>query len=408
VGRLSRWPALPLLLAAALAAPAPSHAVAEPLDGQYVADHDWLDEIRWNADQPKADRAYPVIAIVDSGIWGGFDDFVGYLDDTSADCTSGVAERALSPWDVDDSYHGVGHGTKVAMLAAAPINGVGAVGVSPFSPVVAVRITTNGDDLRPACAFRYLKAIARSQPLVVNLSFEMAQTAADQKALDDLVAAGALVVAAAGNEPTADEAVRWPARSDHVLSVAATSGGPARDAHLDVAAPGAGLTLPRIDGSWGVDGGTSYAAGIVSGAAALVWGQHDTVTNPQVITYLLRKTATASTRWSATTGYGTIDLRRALAARPPRIDEFEPNDVRPRAFRKACPRACTLNGALAAGDDPVDFWQLRNRRRCPFTRRATAGYTARCRVSGSSVSVEVRVRPSARPWFGVYAIPIGR
>ncbi len=399
------WLALPLIAAAGFAAP----ALADPLDGQYLADHAWLDEIRWSPAQPNADRAYPVIAIVDSGIWAGFDDFAGYLDDTSADCTSGQAEPATSLGIVDDSYHGVGHGTKVAMLAAAPINGIGAVGVSPYSPVVAVRITRDGDDLKVACAFGYLKRLAATQPLVVNLSFEMPRTAANQRALDALVRAGALVVAAAGNDPEPDEPVRWPARSDHVLSVASTLGGSARDAHLDLSAPGTGLTLPRIDGSWGPDSGTSYSAAIVSGAAALVWGRHETVTNPQVITYLLRRTATAATRWNATTGYGTIDLQRALAAKAPRIDETEPNNSTARAYgRRFCPRTCVLYGALAAGDDPVDVWRLRNRRTCPFSRRVTAAYTVRCRPSGGGAYIEVRVRPSARPWFGLYAIRVGR
>ena len=37
---------------------------------------------------PQSNVAYPVIAIVDTGLWSGFDDFAGYLDDESATARS--------------------------------------------------------------------------------------------------------------------------------------------------------------------------------------------------------------------------------------------------------------------------------------------------------------------------------
>ena len=82
-----------------------------------------------------------MIAVVDSGMWSGFDDFAGYLDDESADCENApisAARRMQHPTDVEDTD---GHGTQVATLAAAPANGKGSVGVSPNSHVLVVRVT---------------------------------------------------------------------------------------------------------------------------------------------------------------------------------------------------------------------------------------------------------------------------
>ena len=129
----------------------------------------------------------------------GLDDFQGYLDDQSADCTTGRGRAPISnPMAVNDTF---GHGTRVATIAAAPANGKGTVGVSPDSQLIVVKFTTADSNFNPVCAFNYLAGIARSgQLLVVNLSFTIGQpTPGAQHALQALIRAGALVVAASGN-----------------------------------------------------------------------------------------------------------------------------------------------------------------------------------------------------------------
>jgi hypothetical protein len=364
------------LLALALPAPAVAHAAPWPNDPEFMASGGpstpWVKQIHWTPPPPLV--GWPSIAVVDSGLYTGLDDFAGYLDDQSATCVSTPRARAIrDPSQVNDTF---GHGTRVATIAAAPANGRGTVGVSPDSQLIVVKFTTANSNFNAVCAFNYLAGIARTgQLLVVNLSFTMPKTAGAQAALRRLIAAGALVVAASGN--TSDP-VAWPASEPHVLAVGRgdpgattqnSSGGP----RLDLVAPGGGLRLFDInDRQWhtGDDpGGTSYAAPMVAGVAARVWGTYTDVEDPQVIAYLLRLTASGRGKFgSLHRGFGMVNLtaatRVALSA-VPQTDESDPHDSALTATRKiACRSTCRLRGIVASTDDNHDYWRLA-RRRCP-------------------------------------------
>jgi hypothetical protein len=388
----------------ALALPAPAFAAADqPNDPFFPPLAGWQTKIGWTP--PQSTVAYPVIAIVDSGLWSGFDDFAGYLDDESADCTGpGSAHRMLHPGDVNDLN---GHGTKVATLAAAPANGKGSVGVSPNSHVIVVRFTLrNQNDFGFVCAFNYLAGIAKVQPLVVNVSsaFDRAPPGAP-KALDGLIKAGALVVAAAGN---GNGKVQWPANAAHVLAVGLDNGDGARGRDLDLVAPGSNLLLPDLNGKWALGTGTSFSSPIVAGAAARVWGPL-AVDEPQVITYLLRRFAKPTAKRD---GFGLVKIDSALAGaeKLPVIEDQEPNDKQSTAFAKAgCTRTCTLQGLVTTTDDKFDYWRLSGRGTCPKKKRlpATGGVDAFCfRASGRGGGTFVKV--TAKRKLGLYAVSVPR
>jgi hypothetical protein len=393
----------------ALAVPTPAFAVvSSPNDPFFPPSTNWTTRIGWTP--ADSDVAYPTIAIVDSGLWSGFDDFAGYLEGESADCTApnGVARPMGRAADVDD-VEATLHGTKVATLAAAPANGKGSVGVSPNSPLLVVRYTLHNDRFAVVCAFNYLAKIAEDGDLlVVNVSsaFDRAPPNA-QKALDRLIKAGALVVAAAGNRNGGK--VQWPANAPHVLAVGRDDGAGARGGALDLVAPGAHLRLPDVDGQWtGADAGTSFSAPIVSGAAARVWGPVP-VENPQVITYLLRKYARKTT---ARDGFGLVNIATALAGakKVPTIEDVEPNDRQSIAQTKTgCARTCKLRGLVTTTDDKFDYWRLRGRGTCPAPSRlkATRGVKARCvRRSGRGGGTFVVVQAKAR--LGLYTVTVPR
>lgn len=392
----------------ALALPAPAFAAADPTDPQFPPSAGWQSKIGWTP--PQSDVAYPVIAIVDTGLWAGFDDFAGYLDDESADCTrSGTAQPMLHPSDVNDID---GHGTKVATLAAAPANGKGSVGVSPNSHVIVVRFTLSyGGNFGFACAFNYLAGIAKVQPLVVNVSsaFDRAPPGA-QKALDALIKAGALVVAAAGNTKGK---VQWPANASHVLAVGLDDGDGARGRNLDLVAPGSSLRLPDLSGRWlvGADHGTSFSSPVVAGAAARVWGPL-AVDEPQVITYLLRRNARVTGR-KTRDGFGLVNIATAALAgarKLPVIEESEPNDLQRTAWPKSdCKRDCKLRGLVTTTDDRFDYWRLSGRGTCPRKKRlpATPGVDAFCfRASGRGGGTFVKV--TAKRKLGLYTVSVPR
>jgi hypothetical protein len=387
------------LLALALLVPATAHA-AIPTDPEFTvggALPGWARAINWTPSDPNV--GWPAIAVVDSGMWSGFNDFAGYVDGESADCTHGTPRAMGSPADVNDVD---GHGTRVATLAAAPANGVGSVGVSPDSPMIVIRFFTKGGPFNAPCAFKYLAAIAEQQPLVVNLSFTMDSTTPGARLwLDRLIRAGALVVAASGNFPGN---AGWPARETHVLAVGRSDGDAgtsAGGAKLDLVAPGGGLRLPDLSpGSWhtGTDEGTSFAAPIVAGVAARVWGVYGDVEDPQVIAYLLRKTANRRGAKGFTNrfGFGLVDLRAATrvpSSQVPLTDEREPDD-RPSqaATAVACRSSCRLHGIVVRSDDPIDYFRIR-RSRCPRGKLRI--------ISGKGSVTATCVRPRGRTYIKV-------
>lgn len=169
---------------------------------------------------------------------------------------------------------------------------------------------------------------------IINLSLSGAGACSteEQRAIDDVIAAGALVVVAAGND-NADTATQSPANCLNVLVVGAV----ARDGKLasyvntgkavDLAAPGGdgedgiltlfnrGLTSPGVD-TLAIIQGTSFAAAQVSAVASLMLATDSSLT-PATVEELLRRSAREfpdSSCTPCTCGQGILDAQAALAA----------------------------------------------------------------------------------------------
>ena len=177
-----------------------------------------------------------IICLVDSGV------------DPSPDTTPVLAgSYALSPdTDINDELaalnprlpggHPDGHGTYMAMIAAAPVNGWGMVGLAPTSVrVYNLKALAAGQSTfafsEYAVAIDRCQALSSSLPItVVNLSLG-SSTQPDGSELDTLEnyvqsanAHGLSVIAAAGNE---DGPVQAPASLQGVLGVGASDANPA-------------------------------------------------------------------------------------------------------------------------------------------------------------------------------------
>jgi subtilisin family serine protease len=380
----------------------------DPLYAESVRTGGWLERIGWSwsplADAIAADRAFPTIAVIDSGVDVSHPEFAGGVVDLhSADCASGArpVRASESLGNVADQD---GHGTVVSALAAGPANGEGLVGVSPESSVLMVRVRTDplgGVD----CALTWLGdyAARSSSLLVVNLSLDDRDTTARRRGrIARLVSAGALVVAATGNGGPG-KPIGSPARLPHVLAVGDAERQERRAGpQLDLLAPGAGFRVPEAGSSqWEpvVRPFTSWASAVVSGAAALVWGLRRDELTAQQVAWLLRRGASGRGRWRPGDGFGGLSVSGALALRRvPADDEFEVNDTPRSAWTSgAAPSGCrstSCDGLAGTTDDPQDWWPVARRRTrthaCVTATKGSVRLAWKRTATGLSVGVVAR------------------
>jgi hypothetical protein len=290
------------------------------------------------------------------------------------------------------------HGTQVASAAAGAFNGSGVFGLFPSAPVLSVGLPsqiTCGD------AANGIVAAARAGAKIINLSFGSPNDcAALFGAVQVAYASGSLVVAAAGNEFAAGNPVIYPAAYPHVLSVAALnpdltpSGFSSENTAVDVAAPGVNVPLATpvaMDGDGTPDGiavvsGTSFAAPIVSGAAAWLATARPKLSNGQLADVLRRSSRdVAPPGYDPASGFGLIQMAGALTAPTPEADVLEPNDgisfVDGSVFSKPDPYIWrgsgrrSLNGSADRVEDPIDVYRVRlpARSKARIRLRATFG-----------------------------------
>lgn len=167
---------------------------------------------------------------------------------------------------------GIGHGTRVASLAA----GAG-IGIAQKAAVVSVRVlacTGRGSNTKIVAGLKWIAANADPEKSVVNISFGGKPATAIDSAVKTLTDLGIPVVMASGNDRR--DAIKYtPARTgcteDLAITVAAST---VMDlpwtfsnfgSCIALYAPGAQVDTIGIDGPQ-VSSGTSFAAPLVSGA----------------------------------------------------------------------------------------------------------------------------------------------
>lgn len=275
------------------------------------------------------------------------------------------------------------HGTMVASAASAAANGSGILGLLPGNTILSGGVPT---EFTCADTTPLIYAAIDAGARVINMSYgSHLRCFSEYVALQHALSRGILAVAATGNEYTEGNAVSFPAGLPHVLSVAALdqdltpSYFSTANAAVDVAAPGRDVPLnipPAFDTEDGAaDGftlasGTSFAAPIAAGAAAWLLSARPDLSGAQAGD-LLRRTAidVAERGYDVSTGFGLINVERALAAPTPDRDPLEPNDglewVDGTAFAK--PDAFVWRGGAKFGfaaaldeiEDPLDVYRFR-------------------------------------------------
>jgi subtilisin family serine protease len=328
-------------------------AAADPFDAPDPA-HGNL-PFTWAYDEVRAGAAIAAagggsrrsVAIIDTGADVGHPDLAANVGAAYDTATGGA--------DVTDA---VGHGTFVAgLIAAQDGNGIGTKGVAGATTYLPIRASIDGT-FKLSDVVRGLQFAVRHGADVVNLSLagnSLDRTSA--RALDFAFYANVLPVAASGNLAQDGNPLQYPAaflgglrgKRGIGLSVAATKPGGIvaefsnHNLRVSVAAPGASddcrkgvfSTIPRQGGTawdgdpsfcsstgftgaggrWAYAQGTSFAAPIAAGVAAVVWQVEPRLASEQVGDVILRsaRQTLPGARWNEFTGTGVVDGEQAVA-----------------------------------------------------------------------------------------------
>lgn len=267
------------------------------------------------------------IAVLDTGVDPGHPDLAGHLLPGY-----NLFNTALPPTDGD------GHGTAVTgIIAAGTGNGIGIAGVAWNAKVRPVKVLDDNGNGSDGKLIMGINWAVKNGARVINMSLGSGQSNAIlHDVIKNAVAAGVVIVAAAGNDGTS-EFDQYPAAYPEVLSVGATNRNgvltsfSSTGATLDLVAPGFDIisTAPRSQTPAGSApyfiglSGTSFASPIVAGAAALMRNRWPSLTPAQVMARLKATARDAGPRGiDPYYGAGVLDAYHAVGG--PWAPDFPP------------------------------------------------------------------------------------
>lgn len=307
---------------AALVGPAAAAQTAPGTDPVRAQEY-WLEEygIRqaWQTTRGEGAR----IAIIDTGI-GRAPEFAGVVEGT--DVSGRGSPDGRTPVGGADADHG----SWVASLAASRglPGDTGMIGVAPGAELLSVSVGLGQDAARPF-ATQVAEAVRWSVDAgadIINLSFTTNTPEWDttwDDAFEYAFSHDVVVIVAAGNRGSGTAAVGAPATIPGVLTVAgvdpqgrASVEASTQGITIGVAAPSEDLIGVSADGGLVLWNGTSGAAPIVAGVAALVRSAHPGLDAANVIERIIR-TARPPAGVSAPDplyGYGLVDAAAAVTA----------------------------------------------------------------------------------------------
>jgi hypothetical protein len=323
----------------------------------------WIHDVGF--DQAEPPPAGVPVTVIDQGLDMSHPEF--------ASRPNTVALNSQNVTSADDI-----HGTAVSSVVAAPSNGQGLVGIYPQ----ALLQEWDFGDGTLADILAGLSAASKKGRDVVNFSGGFfGYSALLEEGVDRALHRGTIVVAAVGNDRESGNRPFVPATLPHVLTVGATDKADHfasfsnRSGALDLAAPGVAIpvAVPTFFSGPGVTSpgyasfdGTSFSSPLVAGATAWVWTlrpQLDATQIEDVMRNSARDVAPAG--WDADTGFGILDVPKALSQPVPTKDPQEPNDdidlVRPHALTASGTRLSTparLNAHLDVTEDPEDVYRV--------------------------------------------------
>lgn len=350
-----------LLLATGAAAATPPPIPDDPTDPVRAAEY-WLDGARirdaWKTTRGKGST----IAIIDTGIGRPPEVFDGAIAGGTDVSGVGTPDGRTPVGAVDKD-----HGTWVASLAAArgEKDGTGMIGVAPEAKLLSISVGFGA-----AAAVPFSEQVAKAMRWavdngadVINLSFttntldwDRSWDAAFLYAFEHDV----VVVVAAGNRGSGTSIVGAPATIPGVLTVGGVDqhGNASVEAStqgitIGISAPSEGLRGVSPDGTVVTWKGTSGAAPIVAGVAALVRSEYPDMDAANVINRIIKSAIKVPGPRAETAplyGYGLVDAQAALKDSIPTVTENPMGDLAEwiRLYRRADSAPQLENNDVAA------------------------------------------------------------
>lgn len=326
-----------LAAACALAFPA---AAAHAATGSYTPNsREWWFS-NWSVQQkvwPVSKGAGVTVALVDSGVQASIPDLRGVVE-SGADMLGGSGNA-----DQDYAPNG-GHGTAVAALIAGQGIGTGPVGsapvgIAPQAKILPVHSINPSQGMAPVAAG--IKYAADHGADVINMSLGAAapsSTTCDpsvQQAVADALAHNVVVVAASGDTNKGGPRPEQPGTCAGVLTVGGVeqNGAPwqysTQGPQVSVAAPGDQMyTISSNGRQYSITSdGTSLSSALVSGAAALIRSKNPSMPWYTVVQRLIDTAVPDGPVPNNSTGYGIINVNKAVNASQYPVSASAPNPV---------------------------------------------------------------------------------
>lgn len=327
------------LACAAARAESPQASVNAASDPWYIG---YNAELSWNPSLALINAPYAyargytgtgqVVAVFDSGLDTKHNQFKGRIAGAGYDAITGRVGVTTDPmW----------HGTFVSGIVAANRDGIGMMGVSYGAKLLPIRIVNAGGSitLSDSQLARGIGYATQAGARIFNnswnatapiQSFSKAQISAalpqTLNAYRAAVRAGAIIVFAAGNEGASEPGLYaalplyypellpgWMAAValDANGVIAAYSNRCGSAAAFCLAAPGTDI-ISTYKGGYGMASGTSFAAPMLAGAAAILKQAFPYLSNQQILAILFQSAnKTGIYANSAIYGQGVLDLERA-------------------------------------------------------------------------------------------------
>jgi thermitase len=287
-----------------------------PNDPYYVAGNQWYGSLLGLPAAWKISQGSPsvTVAILDTGVMANTPDLL--TADPPGRLLSPRSTTGAAPLDGTTNHHG----TWVASVAAMGINnGIGGAGVGNFT-ILPITVTNEAGNNAAQWVADGIRLAADQGARVINVSHQTMNYGPWDQAAAYARSKGALTFVAAGNSNRRNSMTGY----DNLVFVSGTNAGDQRwsdgvegstwGPFVDIVAPADAIVVadPTFASGYGLGNGTSFAAPLAAGAAALLWSIDASFTPDEVLNILYTTADDLGTQgWDEIYGRGRLNVGAA-------------------------------------------------------------------------------------------------